>query len=158
MWKNKTPSFLCVYFHFRGVRIFCHIASFQKRETERRETCHISACFFSLSLSHPEFPPPPLSLSLGKKKGDETDTSGRVGVFVRVCPTSNALLINFRLSLRCRNFVDKHRPSTHIGTKRARTCMQSARIPTELPFLHATVGGWVCVFCEEECQESAQKS
>ncbi len=36
--------------------------------------------------------------------------------------------------LRCRNFVNKHRLSTQIGPKRAKTRMQCAYIPTELPF------------------------
>ncbi len=45
--------------------------------------------------------------------------------------------------LRRRNFVDNHRLSTQVGAKRAKNvCATCACIPTELPFLHATVGGW----------------
>ena len=36
--------------------------------------------------------------------------------------------------LRCKNFVNKHRLSIQIVTKRAKTCMQCVHIPTELPF------------------------
>ena len=58
-------------------------------------------------------------------------------------PTNNALLINFRLSSNAEIFVNKHRLSKQIDAKRAKkTCMQRVRIPTELLFLHATVGGW----------------
>ncbi len=49
-------------------------------------------------------------------------------------PTNNALLINFRLSSGCRNFVDKHRQSMQLCARHARTRMQRVHIPTELPF------------------------
>ena len=49
-------------------------------------------------------------------------------------PTNNALLIKFRLSSDTIFFVNKHRPSMQIDAKRAKTCVQCVRIPTELPF------------------------
>ncbi len=57
-------------------------------------------------------------------------------------PTNNALLINFLLSSDEEIFVNKHRLGMQIGAKLAKTCLQGVRIPTELPFLHATVSGW----------------
>ena len=51
-------------------------------------------------------------------------------------PTNNALLINFRLS----SDAEMHRLTIQ---ERAKLCMQRVHIQTELPFLHATVGGWV---------------
>ncbi len=49
-------------------------------------------------------------------------------------PTSDALLINFRLSSDAEIFVNKHRLSLQIGAKRAKTCMQGVYVPTDLPF------------------------
>ncbi len=37
----------------------------------------------------------------------------------------------------------KHRLGIQVGAKRAKTCMQCVYFPTELPFLHAAIGGWV---------------
>ncbi len=44
---------------------------------------------------------------------------------------------------RRRHFVTEHRLSVRIGAKRAKMCMHCVHIPTELPFLHTTVDGWV---------------
>ncbi len=53
-----------------------------------------------------------------------------------VCPTNNALLINFRLSSDAEIFGNEPRLSVQIGTKRAKkkTLTQRVHIPTELPF------------------------
>ncbi len=55
-------------------------------------------------------------------------------------PTNN----NFRLSLQCRNFVNKQQLSIQIGAERAKTCMQCVQnISTELLFcLPSLVVGW----------------
>ncbi len=49
-------------------------------------------------------------------------------------PNQQRTLNELLTEIRCKNFVDKHQPSIHIGTKRAKTCMQCVYIPTELPF------------------------
>ncbi len=38
--------------------------------------------------------------------------------------------------------VNKHRLSIQVGARRAKTCTQCAHIPTERPFLPATLAGW----------------
>ncbi len=48
-------------------------------------------------------------------------------------PTSNSLLINFRLR-KCRKFVSMHRLSIQIDAKCAKKCMQCLFNSTELPF------------------------
>ena len=58
-------------------------------------------------------------------------------------PNQQRTLNKLPTELRCRSFVNKHQLSTQIGAKRAKkTCMLCVHIPTELPLLHATVGGW----------------
>ena len=57
-------------------------------------------------------------------------------------PNQQRTLHKLPTELRCRNFVRKHRLSVQIGAERAKTCTQRVHIPTELPFLPATVGGW----------------
>ena len=69
-------------------------------------------------------------------------------IICSVCPTNNTLLINFRLISDAEIFAYEHRLSMQVGDKCAKkknvspTCVH---IPTDLPFLHTTVGGWVCV-------------
>ncbi len=62
-----------------------------------------------------------------------------------IIPTNNAPLMSFLLSFDVEIFVDEHRPSMRVGSERAKRkmCVQCVRVPTDLPFLHATVGGWV---------------
>ncbi len=59
-------------------------------------------------------------------------------------PTARALNRLILLGSDAKNFfVDKHRPSVQIGAERAKkTRVQRVRVPTELPFLRATVAGW----------------
>ncbi len=64
-------------------------------------------------------------------------------------PTDNALLTNFWRSSDAEILLtstDGARKSAHKRAKK--TCVRRARVPTELPFLHAAVGGWVGVFKE----------
>ncbi len=49
-------------------------------------------------------------------------------------PNQQRTLNKLPPELRCRDFFNKHRLSTQIGAKRAKTCVQCAHIPTELPF------------------------
>ena len=49
-------------------------------------------------------------------------------------PTSNALLMNFRLKSDAEILLLRHRLGLQIGAKCAKTCMQRVRIPTALPF------------------------
>ena len=49
-------------------------------------------------------------------------------------PTNDALSINFWPSSDAEIFVGKHRLGMRTGAKRAKTCVQRVRIPTELPF------------------------
>ncbi len=51
-----------------------------------------------------------------------------------VSPNQQRALNKLPPELRRRNFVTKHRLSTQIGAKRAKTCKQCVHIPTELPF------------------------
>ncbi len=62
-------------------------------------------------------------------------------------PTNKALLINLRLSSDAEIFAIDHRLSTQVGAPNVQnTCTQCVRVQTDLPFLHATVGGWVLIF------------
>ncbi len=63
-------------------------------------------------------------------------------------PTNNALLMNFLLSSDAEIFVNKHRLSMQICTKRAKMCMQCVFIATELSFCIASL-----VVGEEEEEE-----
>ena len=62
-------------------------------------------------------------------------------------PNQQCTLNKLLTELWCRNFVNKLRLSIQIGAQRAKNvramCTVHVHIPTELPFLRATVGGWV---------------
>ncbi len=60
-------------------------------------------------------------------------------------PNQQRTLNKLPTELRCRNPVDKHRPSMQIGTRHAKARMQRVHIPTELSFCvpSLVVGGWV---------------
>ncbi len=63
--------------------------------------------------------------------------------YVPAYPTNSALFINFLLSSDAEIFVTKH--STELASRRPKVqkaCTQRVHVPTEPPFLHATVGGW----------------
>ncbi len=57
-------------------------------------------------------------------------------------PNQQRTLNKLPTDLRRRNFVNNYRLTTQIDAKRTKTHAQHVRIPTELLFLHATVGGW----------------
>ncbi len=50
-------------------------------------------------------------------------------------PNQQRTLSKLPTELRCRNSVNKHRPSIQMGAKRAKTCVQCVHIPTELPLV-----------------------
>ena len=61
--------------------------------------------------------------------------------FMHTQPTTH--LINFLLSSDAEIFVNNHRLGMQIGAECAKSCVQRVHVPTEVPFLHATVDGWV---------------
>ncbi len=63
-------------------------------------------------------------------------------------PNRQRTLNKLPTELQCRNFVNKHRLSTKIGAKRAKTCVHRVHIPAELPFcVPPLVVGIVEVHC-----------
>ncbi len=61
-------------------------------------------------------------------------------------PTNNTLLINFRVSFYADVLListdGAYKSAPNVQKKKFRQCVS---IPTELPFLHATISGWVQV-------------
>ncbi len=72
-----------------------------------------------------------------------SNQNNNLQVFFVPLPNQQRTFTKLPIELRCRNFVPKHRLSKQIGARCAKTCVQCEYIPTELPFLHTTVGGWV---------------
>ena len=71
-------------------------------------------------------------------------------------PNQQCTLNKLRTELQCRNFVNEHQLSMQVGAKRAKMWhAMCVYIPTELPFLHTAVGGWVSshllTFLSSEC-------
>ncbi len=60
-------------------------------------------------------------------------------------PNQQRTLNKLPTELRCGNFVNKHRLSTQIGAKRAKTCVKFGHTPTETLILHTTVDGWAAI-------------
>ncbi len=113
----------------------------KRREHRKRKTSQPSQSLSSSSRKE---------ALLNSSKNDQISltTTALGGGERSVYPANNALLINFQLSSDVEFFFNKRRLSIQVGAKRAKTCMQRVRFPTELPFLHATVSGWVdfCAF------------
>ncbi len=105
-----------------------------------------SSFFFLLHHLHYYYYSPPLFYPCMQKDWNRDAKKKKVtrGCWCWCCPTNNALLTNFLLSSDTEVFVDKRRVSiTNWRRKVQKTCTQRVCIPTELPLLHATVGGWV---------------
>ncbi len=58
-------------------------------------------------------------------------------------PTSNTLLINFRLSSDAEIFVNEHRLSRQVGAKTCKNMYATCTCSDGASILHATVAGWV---------------
>ncbi len=84
-------------------------------------------------------PPPPSHTPSGGGEGEgegerESSSASTVLSGFYCAPNRQRTLDRLPAELLRRNFVNKHRLSMQVGGKRAKTCVQRVRVPTELQF------------------------
>ncbi len=72
-------------------------------------------------------------------------------------PNQQLTLNKLPTKLQCIIFVDKHRLSIQIGTKRAKTCVKMCTYFERASVLHATVGGWATAIARPRAHSTGHK-